>query len=150
VVQRYLYLQASWNIAKEHLLFGVGNGDVLQAFKDYYESIDSPLVGMQRRGVHNQYLTELIAFGLVGLLVFLTALVLPLFLAKKQCSFLATGFLLILMISMLSGGTLDCSAGVAMGGLFYSLFLFGPSFPWLKSDPETGHKSSTTTGQRDD
>lgn len=134
VVQRYLYLQASWAIAQEHLLFGVGNGDVLQEFKNYYESINSPLVGKQRRGVHNQYLTELIAFGLVGLLIFLAALVTPLFLANKQRSFLATGFLLILMISMLSGGTLDCSTGAALGGLFYSLFLFGPSFPWLKSD----------------
>ena len=134
VVQRYLYIQASLAIAKDHLLFGVGNGDVLQEFKNYYESIDSPLVGKQRRGVHNQYLTELIAFGLVGLLVFLTALVAPLFLARRQRSFLAAGFLLILMISMLSGGTLDCSTGAAMGGLFYSLFLFGPSFPWLKSD----------------
>ena len=30
VVQRYLYLQASWAIAREHLQYGVGNGDVLQ------------------------------------------------------------------------------------------------------------------------
>lgn len=134
VVQRYLYLQASLAIAQEHLLFGVGNGDVLQEFKNYYESVNSPLKGKQRRGVHNQYMTELIAFGLVGLLIFLAALVTPLFLARRQGSFLATGFLVILMISMLSGGTLDCSTGAAMGGLFYSMFLFGPSFPWLKSD----------------
>jgi len=134
IVQRYLYLQASWSIVREHLLFGVGNGDVLQEFKHYYDATDSPLVGKQRRGVHNQYLTELIAFGLGGFIVFLVALVLPLFLARRQRSFLATGFLLILMISMLSGGTLDSSTGAAFAGLFYSLFLFGPSFPWLKSD----------------
>jgi len=135
VVQRYLYLQASWAIAREHLLYGVGNGDVLQEFKKYYVSIDSPLVEKQRRGGHNQYLTELIAFGVGGLLIFLAALVAPLFLARKQRSFMATGFLILLMISMLSGGTLDCAAGAAFGGLFYSLFLFGPSFPWLNSDP---------------
>jgi len=108
---------------------------VLQEFKKYYESIDSPLVEKQRRGGHNQYLTELIAFGVGGLLIFLVALVAPLFLARRERSFLATGFLILLMISMLSGGTLDCAAGAGFTGLFYSLFLFGPSFPWLKSDP---------------
>jgi len=137
VVQRYLYLQASWAIAREHLLYGVGNGDVLQEYKKYYESIDSPLVDKQRRGGHNQYLTELIAFGVGGLLIFLVALVAPLFLAHRQHSFLATGFLILLMISMLSGGTFDCAAGAALGGLFYSLFLFGPSFPWLNSNQAT-------------
>ena len=134
VVQRYLYLQASWSIAREHLLLGVGNGDVLQEFKKYYEAINSPLVGKQRRGAHNQYLTELIAFGLGGLIIFLAALVGPLFLAHRQRSFLATGFLILLMLSMLGAGTFDSATGAALGGLFYSLFLFGPSFPWLKSD----------------
>jgi len=134
VVQRYLYLQASWSIASEHLLFGVGNGDVLQEFKKYYDAVDSPLVGKQRRGGHNQYFTELIAFGLGGLIIFLAALVVPLFLANRQRSFLATGFLILLMLSMLGAGTFDCATGAALGGLFYSLFLFGPSFPWLKSD----------------
>jgi len=150
IVQRYLYLQASWSIAREHLLFGVGNGDVLQEFKKYYDAIDSPLDERQRRGVHNQYLTELIAFGLGGLLVFLVALVAPLFLAHKQRSFLASGFLLLLLISMLSGGTLDCATGAAFGGLFYSLFLFGPSFPWLKSDQAQEPESSTLSGPKDE
>jgi hypothetical protein len=149
VVQRYLYLQASWVIARKHLLYGVGNGDVIQEFKKYYESIDSPLVEEQRRGGHNQYLTELIAFGLGGLLICLVALVAPLFLAHRQRSFLATGFLILLMISMLSGGTLDCAAGAAFTGLFYSLFLFGPSFPWLRSDPAKKDHGSTTSGSGD-
>ena len=138
VVQRYLYLQAGWSIACEHLLFGVGNGDVLHEFKKYYDAIDSPLVEKQRRGVHNQYLTELIAFGLGGMIIFLVALVAPLFLAHRQRSFLATGFLILMMISMLSAGTLDCSTGAAFGGLLYSLFLFGPSFPWLRDKPLKG------------
>jgi len=140
VVQRYLYLQAAWSIAREHLLFGVGNGDVLQAFKQYYETHDSPLDSQQRRMVHNQYLSEWISFGLPGLLVFLAALVGPLFLAGRQRSFLATGVLMIILVSMLGVGTLDAATGVAFGGLFYSLFLFGPDFPWLRP------KSSGTDG----
>ena len=132
IVQRYLYLQAGWAIAREHLLHGVGNGDVSQEFMNYYDAIDSPLNDTQPHVVHNQYMKELISFGLGGLLVFLVALVAPLFLAHRQRSYMATGFLIILMGSMLSGWTLDSSIGAVMGGLFYSLFLFGPDFPWLR------------------
>ena len=149
VVQRYLYIQASWSIAREHLLFGVGNGDVRQEFKLYYDAIDSPLVENQRGSVNNQYLSELIAFGLGGLIIFLVALVAPLFLAHRQRSFLASGFLILIMISMLSGGTLDCDTGAAFGGFFYSLFLFGPSFPWLKSD-KVGTERFTTSELADE
>lgn len=150
VVQRYLYLQASWSIAREHLLFGVGNGDVPQEFIKYYDAVDSPLVGKERRGVHNQYHTELIAFGVVGLLIFLVALVAPLYLARRQRSFLATGFLILLMISMFSAGTLDSATGVAFGGLFYTLFLFGPSFPWIKSDRTSGSRNLNTPEPSDE
>ena len=136
VVQRYLYLQAGWSIARENLLFGVGNGDVLREFKDYYEEVNSPLVDKQRRDAHNQYLTELIAFGIPGFLIFLGSLVAPLFLAQRQRSFLATGFLILLMASMLSGATLNGATGAAFGALFYSLFLFGPDFPWLRPQSE--------------
>jgi len=72
------------------------------------------------------------------MIIFLVALVAPLFLAHRQRSFLATGFLILMMISMLSAGTLDCSTGAAFGGLLYSLFLFGPSFPWLRDKPLKG------------
>ena len=135
VVQRYIYMQAGWSIARQNLLFGTGNGDVLQEYKLYYDAVNSPLAEDQRRGAHIQYFSELIAFGIPGLLIFLGALVLPLFLAHRQHSFLATGFLILLLLSMLSGGTLDSATGAALTGLFYSLFLFGPDFPWLRSTP---------------
>jgi hypothetical protein len=140
VVQRYLYLKAGWSIAREHPVFGVGNGDVLQAFKKYYKAVDSPLTDKQRRVSHNQYLTFLVGLGGTGLLISILALVGPLYLTKRQHSFLAVGFLVLLMISMLSDDTLDSSTGATLTGLFYSLFLFGPDFPWLarKSDEENG------------
>jgi O-antigen ligase len=133
VVQRYLYLKAGWSIAMEHPLFGVGNGDVLQAFKKHYEEVASPLVESQRRVAHNQYLTFLVGLGWTGLLISILALVGPLFLAKRQHSFLAVGYLLLLLIAMLSDDTLDSATGATLTGFFYSLFLFGPNFPWLAS-----------------
>jgi O-antigen ligase len=143
LVQRYLYLQAGWSIARDHLLYGVGNGDVLVEYRKYYDEHHSQLNARQRRGPHNQYLTELISFGLGGLVLFLAALVVPLFLANRQRSFLATGFLLLYMISMMGGSNLDGTTGVALFGFFYSLFLFGPDFPWrIKNNSTDGHKAA--------
>jgi hypothetical protein len=138
VVQRYLYLRAGWSIAKEHPLFGVGNGDVLRAFKQYYDDVASPLVDNQRRGAHNQYLTILVGLGGTGLIISILALVGPLYLAGRQRSFMAVGFLLLLMVAMLGDDTLDSTTGAALTGLFYSLFLFGPDFPWLA--PKSGNE----------
>lgn len=131
VVQRYLYLDAGWKIAREHLLFGVGNGDVRGAFKTYYEATDSPLEKKWRRRAHNQFLTFLISFGIPGLIFTLIALVAPVFLAGRGRSFLAVGFMILFLLSMLNEDTLETSAGAVFVAFFYSIFVFGPDFPWL-------------------
>jgi hypothetical protein len=138
VVQRYLYLQAGWSIATDHLLMGVGNGDVKQEFKDYYDAVDSPLKPRWRLRAHNQFLTFMISFGVPGLLIFLAALVAPLFLAGRQRSFLATGFLILLMLSMLSEDTLETATGAGFSAFFYAIFVFGPDFPWLRPGTKNG------------
>jgi len=132
VVQRYLYLEAGWNIAKENLLYGVGNGDVRQAFRDYYESVNSPLEMKWRRRAHNQFLTFIIAFGLIGGILCITALVAPLFITGRQHSFLAIGFFILMLLSMISEDTLETSTGAAFVAFFYTLFVFGPETPWLR------------------
>jgi len=132
VVQRYLYLQAGWNIAKDHLLYGVGNGDVKTEFQEYYEAVDSPLSQKWRRRAHNQFLTFLISFGIPGFLICCLALILPPFLAGRHRSFLALGFLILVLISMLSEDTLETARGASFVAFFYTLFIFGPNFPWLK------------------
>jgi hypothetical protein len=132
VVQRYFYLEAGWKIFREHPFTGVGSGDVKDAFEKYYESTDSPLNAKWRRRAHNQYLTFMIAFGLPGLLVCLFTIVAPLFLAGRQRSFLAVGFLILILLSMLNEDTLETSIGTAFVAFFYALFVFGPDHPWLK------------------
>jgi len=132
VVQRYLYLEAGWEIARDHLGFGVGNGDVKTEFQEYYESVNSPLNQKWRRRAHNQFLTFLISFGIPGFLISMLALILPPFLADRQRSFLAMGFLILVLISMLSEDTLETARGASFVAFFYALFIFGPDFPWLK------------------
>lgn len=133
VVQRYLFLDAGWNIARDHLLYGTGTGDLYRTFEQYYESVDSPLDPEWRKLAHNQYLTFMISFGVPGFLICVFALVAPLFLARRQHSFLAVTFLILTLLSMLSMDTLDRAFGAGLVTFFYSLFLFGPDFPWLRT-----------------
>ena len=134
MVQRFLYLDAGWKIARENLLIGVGNGDVRAAFEDHYNTTNSPLSYEWRRRAHNQFLTFLISFGILGLLISIFALVGPLFLSGRQRSFLAVGFMILFLLSMLNEDTLETACGAAFVSFFYSLFLFGPEFPWLRSN----------------
>lgn len=130
VVQRYLYLKAGKEIARENLWYGVGNGDIKEAFRAYYERVNSPLDERRRKMAHNQFLTFLISFGIPGFLISLLALTGPLFLAKRQHSFLALGFMILVLISMLSEDTLVTARGASFFAFFFSLFHFGPDFPW--------------------
>jgi hypothetical protein len=132
VVQRLLYIKAGWDIARENLLKGVGTGDVNQAFRDYYDSINSPLKEKWRRRAHNQFLTFLISFGIPGFIITFIALVAPLFMAGRQRSFLAVGFFILILISMLDEDTLETAVGACFVTFFYVLFVFGPDAPWLK------------------
>ena len=132
VVQRYLYFEAGWNIAREHLAYGVGNGDLRVAFKEYYESTHSPLDEKWRRRAHNQYLTFLIAFGIPGMIICLAALIIPIFVARRHRSFMATGFLILTLLSMLNEDTLETACGVSFVAFFCALFIFGPEYPWLR------------------
>jgi hypothetical protein len=131
VVQRFLYLEAGWEIARDKLWLGVGNGDVKRSYNEYYEAVNSPLEDQWRRRAHNQFLTFLISFGIPGLLICLLALLAPPVLAGRQHSFLAVGFLILVLVSMISEDTLETSAGAALVAYFYSLFVFGPNHPWL-------------------
>jgi len=130
LVQRYYYLRAGISIASENLLYGVGTGDVRQAFDKFYQENDSPLRLERRRGAHNQYLTLAIAFGIPGLLICLLALVLPVFMKGRWYSFMTLVFFLTMVLSMLDEDTLKNSPGAEMFGLFYALFIFGPGWRW--------------------
>ncbi len=130
IIQRYCYLQAGFSIAADNLLYGVGNGDVRRAFGDYYEKTNSPLRTERRRRAHNQFLTLAISFGIPGMLICLTALLFPVFRRKKWGSFMTVVFLLTMAMSMLDEDTLENTPGVVMFGLFYGIFIFGPSWKW--------------------
>ena len=122
--QRIEFTKASFHIIGQHPWFGVGTGDVPQAFAQTYDKIHSPLKEEYRFRAHNQYLAIAVAFGLVGLAFFLCVLLYPWFSSKRQHTYLYMVFLCIMLLSMFPEDTLETQAGATLFAFFVSLLLF--------------------------
>lgn len=124
VFQRIEYIKASLGIIKDNPVFGVGTGDIVDAFASYYEDNNSKLRPEYRFRSHNQYLAITVAFGIVGLLWFLFSMLYPVFADKKNRNYLYLVFLFIMMLSMLTEDTLETQIGVTLFAYFNSLLVF--------------------------
>jgi hypothetical protein len=122
--QRLEYTQASFHIIGQHPWFGVGTGDVPQAFAQTYDEIHSPLKEDFRFRAHNQYLAIAVAFGLLGLAFFLFVLFYPWFSSKRNHTYLYAVFLTIMLLSMFPEDTLETQAGATLFAFFVSFLLF--------------------------
>ena len=127
--QRIEFTRASFHIVGQHPWFGVGTGDVPQAFAQTYDEIHSPLKEEFRFRAHNQYLAIAVAFGLVGLVFFLFVLFYPWFSSKRHHTYLYVVFLCIILLSMFPEDTLETQAGVTLFAFFESLLLFAKPKP---------------------
>ena len=122
--QRLEYTRASFHIIGQHPWFGVGTGDVPQAFAQTYDEIHSPLKEEYRFRAHNQFLAIAVAFGLVGLAFFLFVLFYPWFASKHNHTYLFMVFLCVMLLSMFPEDTLETQAGATLFAFFVSLLLF--------------------------
>ncbi|MCR5037924.1 MAG: O-antigen ligase family protein [Bacteroidales bacterium] len=121
--QRIEYTRAAFHLIRQHPWFGVGTGDVPQAFRQTYDEIHSPLKEEFRFRAHNQYLSIALAFGLVGLAFFLVVLLYSYFSSKQRRTYLYTVFLCIMLLSMFPEDTLETQAGASLFAFFEALLL---------------------------
>jgi hypothetical protein len=124
VTQKFEIWHTASLILQKHWMFGVGTGDVGQAFQDQYIAMNSPLEENRRLRGHNQYLTIFLTFGIFGILWFLIALFYPLFKLRVQFDFLYTMFFVSVLLSFLSEDTLETQAGLTYFVTFSCLLLF--------------------------
>ena len=132
--QRLEYTKASIYLIKKHPIFGVGTGDIPNAYMQAYDELQSPLLQQYRHKAHNQYLSITVGFGLVGLVLFLFVLLYPYLSSKRYRTYLYTIFMVILLISMLPEDTIESQAGVSWFAFFNTLLIF--AFENRDSHPE--------------
>ncbi|MBL4625247.1 MAG: O-antigen ligase family protein [Flavobacteriales bacterium] len=128
LTQRFEFWKAALIISKENLFLGVGTGDVKLAYEEIYNKDDFGLGTKYRKRAHNQYLTFLITFGILGFTFFLFSMVYPLTTKQHPLFYV---FMAIILISYLNEDTLESQAGAT----FFAGF-FGLLNCWKSSTPK--------------
>lgn len=121
---RFEFWKASIGIIKKNPLIGVGTGDLNIAFSKEYELTNSRLEDKWRLRSHNQFLSITVAFGIIGLLVFLFSIIYPVIKIKAFNSFEFKMVFVILLLSFLTEDTIETQIGVSIFVFFYTYFMF--------------------------
>ena len=125
MIQRFEYWRTSLLMIRQNPVFGVGTGDVPNAFKDQYQKMNTNLAVQNRGHSHNQYLSVTIAFGIIGLAWFMIVMFYPGIKTRSFNNYFYVVFWLILMISMLTENTIEKQEGVTFYVLFTALMILG-------------------------
>ena len=123
ITQRLNFSHTGSLIVKDNFWLGVGTGDVPDAFDAKYIELNSRLAPENRKRGHNQILTLFIAFGFVGLLIWIISFIYPILKIAKD-RYIYGAFLVISLLSFLGDDTLETQAGVTLFAFFNSFFLF--------------------------
>ncbi len=121
MLQRLELWRCAWIVFTKSPLFGVGTGDIVDACHLQLLKDRSPLAGTDIHS-HNQYLTFLGTFGIVGFLLIAALFV---WAVRKEGLLrlpVAMGYLVILLTSFLTEDTLETLAGAVFSVLFLCLF----------------------------
>lgn len=124
VFQRVEFIKASLGIIKDNPILGVGTGDIVDAFADYYEETNSKLKPEYRFRSHNQYLAITVALGVLGLLWFLFSMFYPILADKKNRNYIYFVFLFIMALSMFTEDTIETQVGATLFAFLNSFLVF--------------------------
>ncbi|MDP4266337.1 MAG: O-antigen ligase family protein [Bacteroidota bacterium] len=124
VAQRIEFWKTGMMIIKDNYLIGVGTGDLKIAFDEQYKKENSSLDESHRLRAHNQFITIFIAFGIIGLAIFLICIFYPATKLKMWNNYFYVIFFIIFFLSLINEDTLETQAGATFFAFFNSLFLF--------------------------
>ncbi|RLD68200.1 MAG: hypothetical protein DRI84_00300 [Bacteroidetes bacterium] len=123
LVQRFVLWRTAVNIFAENPVFGVGTGDVRDAFQEEFINEKSSFIDSGLRS-HNQYLSFAVTLGAIGLIIFLFSLIYPAT-QLKMWSFSPYFYLFVIMtLSMFWEDTIESQVGVTIYAFFSSIYLF--------------------------
>lgn len=124
IVQRFEFWENAYAAFKNNMWLGVGIGDVNDVLLEYYEWRVSYLEKEWRLRAHNQFLTFLLTFGIIGFSIVLFVWIYPLTYKAVRNNYLFMVFYALAMLSFINEDTLETQAGVMFYALFYCLTLF--------------------------
>ena len=125
VTARLYSYEIAETIIREHPLLGVGKVRLAQAMATQY-AYQYPEISTDKYVLpHNQFIYNLVAYGVFGLTVFILGFYYPLLASVREHNVLALIIYLIITLSFLTEYTLETNIGVIIG-LFFLLLAFVP------------------------
>jgi len=122
LLQRIEAWKSGLDIFKDHPFVGVGTGDVDDAFTKKYNENNSKLLPVNQIRAHNTYLTTLLTFGVLGLILFITILFIYLKAQLQYGQILGFVFMTLMMVTFLFEDTLETQTGITLFAFFAALY----------------------------
>lgn len=132
LLQRIEAWKAGLDIFKEHPLIGVGTGDVDDAFTNKYKENKSKLLPVNQIRAHNSYLTSLLTFGVLGLVLFITILLAYIKMQLNYRQVMGFVFMVLMMVTFIFEDTLETQTGITLFSFFAALYSI--QLPSVKND----------------
>lgn len=125
VTARLYSYEVAETIIRQHPLLGVGKVKLAEQMAQQYSYRYPEIEESKYLLPHNQFIYNLAAYGVVGLVVFLCGFYYPLWVSIRQRNLLALIIYVIITISFMTEYTLENNLGVVIG-LFFSLMALAP------------------------
>ena len=122
LLQRFEAWKTGLEIYKDHYFLGTGTGDVDDAFKEKYRENKSKLNSVNQIRAHNMYLTSLLTFGPIGLLLFLYLIGAYLKMQLQSKQLIGFIFMTVMVITFLFEDTLETQTGITLFSFFAALY----------------------------
>ena len=121
--QRLAILEISIKLFKRNPIIGVGTGDIKDVLLSEYKKNNFIMGFNHKLNCHNQFIQFLLAFGLVGLVVFLISLSVTTYYAFLEKKNIYIFLALLLSFNFLFESMLETKAGVEFFGFFCAVLL---------------------------
>ena len=125
ISQRVEFYKSAIYIIRHHFWFGVGTGDVMDTFNKTLKEISPKLDEKYRNRVHNQFVVEFTALGIIGFVIFIIIIFYPVLKNKIWKEYLFSIFYLIILISFLTDNPLETQLGVSFFSYFFCVLSLG-------------------------
>ena len=121
---RIVRWQVAMDLIKNSIVFGHGSGSEIAILKEKYFEDKLYNSYLNQLNAHNQYLSFLLKFGIIGLGVYLFILYYGFKIAFRSNDVVFLSFLLIIFVVSFSENILDVNKGIFFFAFFYSYFVF--------------------------
>jgi len=124
---RFVTWKAALQSIQNNPWTGTGAGDTHQDLNEYYNTHNQTEALEKQLNAHNQFLQTWMSVGIAGFLILSGMIILGFITMIRRRNIIATGFLLIILLTMITESILETQSGIVFFCFFYCLFMMQES-----------------------